>query len=182
MSKRGLPESMAMRHDEHYVEALVGVGRRPDRPADRDRADRSQSEPAAPGDGRPVGADGVDCREGHPGAAGCPPARRSLPDHRRRAALSGGGAGGPSGSAGRRARRRRCRDAGDRADREPPAQGSHAVRRSRSAAGPGRELRLYARGPRQAAGQVPDVGHRVAGAHCDAGRDPKSLSAGRHFL
>ena len=43
-------------------------------------------------------------------------------------------------------------------------------------------LRLHARGPGAAAGEVADVGHRVAGADGDARRGPKPLSAGRHFL
>ena len=31
--KRGLPDTLRMRHDEHYVEALAALGRRADRPA-----------------------------------------------------------------------------------------------------------------------------------------------------
>ena len=53
---------------------------------------------------------------------------------------------------------------GARAGREPPAQGPDAVRRSRGAARAGRQLRLHARGPGAAAGEVADVDHRVAGA------------------
>ena len=45
-----------------------------------------------------------------------------------------------------------------------------------------RELRLHARGPGAAAGEVAHVGHRVAGAERHARGGPEPLSAGRHFL
>ena len=46
----------------------------------------------------------------------------------------------------------------------------------------GRAVPLHARGPGAASREVADVDHRVAGAGGDAGRGPKPLSAGRHFL
>ena len=124
-----------MRHDEHYVEALTARRWAPDRPHGPDRADRPEPEPAAAGDGRPVGADGVDRREG---------------DHRA-ARSSGSAAAGSrsspaSGATRRRSRSgsrelpvvhpRRRRHRGDRARarREPPAQGPDAVRGGRGAA------------------------------------------------
>ena len=44
------------------------------------------------------------------------------------------------------------------------------------------QLRLHPRGSGAAAGEVAHVDHRVAGADRHPGRDPKPLSAGRHFL
>ena len=44
------------------------------------------------------------------------------------------------------------------------------------------QVRLHARGARQEARPVANGDHRVAGAHQDAGRGSKPLSAGRHFL
>ena len=42
MPRRGLPETIAMRHDEHYVEALAASAGTPDRAADSDRPDRPE--------------------------------------------------------------------------------------------------------------------------------------------
>ena len=58
--RRGLPETVRMRHDEHYVEALSSSAGQPIGQDDPDRANRSQSRPASAGDGRPHGAHGVD--------------------------------------------------------------------------------------------------------------------------
>ena len=89
---------------------------------------------------------------------------------------------GPARAAGGHPRRRRHRDHRGRAGREHPAQGPGPVRGGRGDGEPRRAVRLHARGPGQAAGEVADVDHRVAGAGRDARRGPKSLSAGRHFL
>ena len=79
----GLPETMRMRHDTHFVEQLGAARRRVHRPADPDRGHRAQPRPAPPGAGRPLGADGVDPREGRaradPRAAGRAAASRSSP-------------------------------------------------------------------------------------------------------
>ena len=61
-------------------------------------------------------------------------------------------------------RRRRHRGHRARAHREPAAQGSDAVRGGRGAARARGAVRLHARGSGPAAGEVADVGHRVAGA------------------
>ena len=147
MPRRGLPETISMRHDEHYVEALAASAGTPIGRLVPDRADRPEPEPAAAGDGRPVGADRVDRREGDHRAAG------------RAAARATGSRSSPASGA----TRRRCRSglrelpvvirdvddtemSGAGAHREPPAQGPDAVRRGGSAARPGRALRLHARG------------------------------------
>ena len=93
-----------------------------------------EPEPAAAGHGRPVGADGVDCRERHHRADHRPAARLEVPDHRRRAALPGGHPGRPARDPDRHPRGRRQRDHRGRARREPPAQGPDGVRGGRSAA------------------------------------------------
>jgi ParB family chromosome partitioning protein len=45
--KRGLPETLRMRHDEHYVEALAASGRRPCRSHRADRSAGPEPQPAA---------------------------------------------------------------------------------------------------------------------------------------
>ncbi len=61
-----------MRHDEHYVEALAASAGTPiGRLIPIDQIDPNP-QPAAPGHGRPVGADRLDRREGHHRAAGRP--------------------------------------------------------------------------------------------------------------
>ena len=77
MSKRGLPETLRMRHDEHYVEALAASAGEPvGRMVPIELLD-PEPEPAAPGHGRPVRADGLGRREGHHRAAHRPAARRA---------------------------------------------------------------------------------------------------------
>ena len=64
MPRRGLPETIAMRHDEHYVEALAASAGTPiGRMVPIDQID-PEPEPAAPGHGRPVGADRLDREKG----------------------------------------------------------------------------------------------------------------------
>ena len=75
MSRRGLPETVRMRHDEHYVDALAASASSPiGRLLPIDQIDPNPG-PAAPGDGRPLGADGVDCRERHHRADHRPPSQ-----------------------------------------------------------------------------------------------------------
>ena len=76
MPKRGLPETLRMRHDAHYVETLAASAGAPGGPDGADRPDRPQPRPAAPGHGRPGRADRLGHRKGHHRAAGGPPARR----------------------------------------------------------------------------------------------------------
>ena len=137
MPKRGLPDTLRMRHDAHYVETLAASAGDAGRPDGAHRPDRPQPRPAAPGDGRPVRAHRVGHRKGDHRAAGRAPARRALPDHRRRAPLPRRRPGRPPRAAGGRPRRRRDRNAGARPGREHPAQGPDPVRRSRGAAQPG---------------------------------------------
>ena len=56
------------------------------------------------------------------------------------------------------------------------------VRRGRGAASARAQERLHARSAGAEARQVAHVDYRVPRAECDAGRDQKPLSAGRHFL
>ena len=65
MPRRGLPDFLSMRHDEHYVEALAASAGAPIGRTHPHRPDRSEPQPAPAGDGRPVGTDCVDHREGH---------------------------------------------------------------------------------------------------------------------
>ena len=69
MSKRGLPISLKMRHDAHYVDALASSAGTPIGRLVPDRPGRPESGSAAAGHGRPVRAHGVDRREGHHRAA-----------------------------------------------------------------------------------------------------------------
>ena len=176
---RGLPDNLRMRHDAHYVETLAASAGAPVGRHGADRPDRPQPRPAAPGHGRPGRADFVGHREGHHRAAGRPPARAALPDHRRRAALPRLGSGRPDRAAGGDSRRRRPRNAGARAGREHPAQGPDAVRRSRRHAGAGAALRLHPRGPGQAAGEVAHLDYRGAVDQRHPGGGPQGLPAGR---
>ena len=183
MPKRGLPETVRMRHDEHYVEALTSSAGSADRPDGADRPDRSEPEPAAPGHGRPVGADGVDRRERHHRADHRPAARAAVPDRRRRAPLPGGGPGRPAGNPDRHPRGGRQRDHRDRADREHPAEGPDA--RSK-------RPRRCTRWPTRCGYTHEDMARRlgksrtsiteslVAEQHARRGQKP--LSAGRHSL
>ena len=177
MPKRGLPDTLRMRHDAHYVETLAASAGAPVGRLVPDRPGGPEPRPAAPGHGRPGGADFVGHRKGHHRAAGRAPARPALPDHRRRAPLPRRGPGRPARAAGRHSRRRRWRDAGAGADREHPAQGPDAVRRIRGHAGPGAEVRLHPRGPGQAPGQVADLDYRSAVAE-HASRRRSARSAG----
>src|SRR5262245_3229793 len=70
----------------------------------------------------------------------------------------------------------------DRPHREPPAQGPDRVRGSRSAGAAQRTRRTDPRPDRQAPGEVAYGRDGDAFAESDAGRRPKSLSAGRHSL
>ena len=175
--KRGLPDTLRMRHDAHYVETLAASAGAPvGRLVPIDQVDPNPDQPRqAMGDLAELIASVTEKGIIEPlvvrqrGAA--------LPDHRRRAPLPRRRPGRPPRAAGRRPRRRRCRDAGAGAGREHPAQGPDAVRRSRGDAEPGAALRLHPRGPGQAAGQVADVDHRVAVAE-PACRRRSARSAG----
>ncbi len=181
MPKRGLPAFVSMRHDEHYVEALaMSAGTPVGRMVAIDLIDPNPNQP------RQVMGDLSEliasiARKGDHRAARRAAARRAVPDHRRRAPLPGVGPGRAARAAGRRPRGRRHRGHRARADREPAAEGPDAVRRGGGAAGARRALRVYARGPGAAAGEVAHVGHRVPVAGGHARRDPEPVSAGRHF-
>ena len=126
MPRRGLPETVRMRHDEHYVEALAASAGAPiGRLIPIDRIDPNPNQP------RQVMGDLSELMASVAEKGVIEPlivrsARRPFPDHRRRAPLSGGRSGRASRAAGRHSRRRRRR--GDRAGagREHPAQGPDA--------------------------------------------------------
>ena len=159
--------------------------RRPATPIGRldpDRPDRSEPQPAAPGHGRPVGADGVDRREGiiEPLVVRQRGDRFQIVAGERRyqAAVQ----------VGLRELPVVIRDVDDTEMLElalienlqrkdlTPFEESEALQ------GLGGALRLHPRGPRPAARQIAHVGHRVAGAERHARGGPQPVSAGRHFL
>ena len=183
MPRRGLPDTIAMRHDEHYVEALAASAGAPIGRLIADRPDRPEPEPAAPGDGRPVGADRVDrAKRGfiEPLVVRQRGERFQIVAGERRyqAAVQ----------VGLRELPVVIRDVDDTEMLElalienlqrkdlTPFEESEALH------GLAEQLRLHPRGPGAAAGEVADLDHRVAGPQRDAGGGPKSLSAGRHFL
>ena len=88
MPKRGLPDTLRMRHDAHYVETLAASAGTPvGRMVPIESVDPNPDQPRqAMGDLSELIAS-VD-REGHHRAAGGPPEGLALPDRRRRAALS----------------------------------------------------------------------------------------------
>ena len=134
MPKRGLPETIRMRHDEHYVEALTSSAGSPiGRMIPIDQIDPNPNQPrqvmgdlselmasiAEKGIIEPI----IVRQRGH-----------AVSDHRRRAALPGGHPGRPARDPDRHPRSRRQRDHRGRARREPAAQGPDGVRGSRGAA------------------------------------------------
>ena len=182
MPRRGLPDTIAMRHDEHYVEALASSAGTPiGRLVPIDQIDPNPNQP------RQVMGDLSEliASIGEKGVIE-PLVVRQRGD--RYQIIAGERRYQAAVQVGLRELPAVIREVDDtevhraRADREPAAQGPDAVRGGRGAARAGRPLRLHARGPGAAAGEVADGGHRVAGPERDARGDPESLSAGRHFL
>ena len=138
MSKRGLPETLRMRHDAHYVETLAASAGAPvGRMVPIEQVDPNPDQPRqAMGDLSELMASVAEKGIIEPLVVRQRGARYQIVAGERRyqAAVQVG----PDRAAGRRARRRRHRDARDRARREHPAQGSDAVRRGRGAAEPRR--------------------------------------------
>ena len=102
MSKRGLPETLRMRHDEHYVEALAASAGEPvGRMVPIDLLDPNPNQPRqVMGDLSELMASVAEKGIIEPLVVrqrGGP-----LPDHRRRAPLPRGGAGRPARGAGHR--------------------------------------------------------------------------------
>ena len=162
MPKRGLPETIRMRHDEHYVEALTSSAGSPiGRMIPIDQIDPNPNQP------RQVMGDLSELMASIAEKGIIEPIivrqrGSQVPDHRRRAALPGGDPGRPAGNPDRDSGGRRQRDHRGRAGREPPAQGPDGVRGSRGAVFARGAVQLHARGHGAAAGEVPNVGHRVA--------------------
>ena len=182
MSRRGLPQTVRMRHDEHYVEALTASAGTPvGRMVPIDLIDPNPNQPRqVMGDLSELMASIAE--KGHHRAAGAPAARRAIPDHRGRTSLPGGRAGRAEGTSRRHSRGGRHRDHGDRLGRESPAQGSHPLRGGRGAPGSRDQLRLHARDAGATAGEVPHSHYGIALAAGNAGRGQKPLSAGRHCI
>ena len=138
MPKRGLPETIRMRHDEHYVEALTSSAGSPiGRMIPIDQIDPNPNQP------RQVMGDLSELMASIAEKGIIEPIivrqrGNAVPDHRRRTPLPGRDPGRPQRDSDRHPRGRRQRDHRGRARREPAAQGSDGVRRSRSAAFAGR--------------------------------------------
>ena len=98
MSKRGLPNTLRMRHDEHYVEALAASAGTPvGRMVPIDLLDPNPDQPRqVMGDLSELIASITE--KGHHRAAHRPATRAAAPDHRGRTPLSRGGPGGTPGS------------------------------------------------------------------------------------
>ena len=93
MSRRGLPDTVAMRHDEHYVEALAASAGAPvGRLVPIEQIDPNPNQPRqVMGDLSELMASIAE--KGIIEPLVVRPARRPVPDHRRRAPLPGGGPG-----------------------------------------------------------------------------------------
>ena len=182
MSKRGLPETLRMRHDEHYVEALAASAGAPvGRMVPIELLDPNPNQPRqVMGDLSELMASVAEKGIIEPLIVRQRGDRYQIIAGERRyhAAVQVGLAGG----AGRRPRGRRRRGHGAGAGREPAAQGPDGVRRSGGAAAARAEVPLHARGHGAEAGQVAHVDHRIAVAEQHAGRGAEPLSAGRHYL
>ena len=182
MPKRGLPETIRMRHDEHYVEALTSSAGSPiGRMVPIDQIDANPNQPRqVMGDLSELMASIAEKGIIEPIIVRQRGRRFQIiaGERRYQAAVQVGLREIPIviREVGRQ------RDHRDRARREHPAQGSDGVRRSRGAAFAGDAVQLHARGHGAAAGEVPDVHHRVAFAERHARRGQKPLSAGRHSL
>ena len=159
MPRRGLPETVRMRHDAHYVEALAASAGAPiGRLIAIDRIDPNPNQPRqVMGDLSELMASVAE--KGVDRAARRPIARRPVSDYCRRAALPGGGSDRPPRAAGRHSGRRRHRGHRARAGREHPAEGPDSVRRSGGVA-PARPAQLvHARSSCAEARQVANVHH-----------------------
>ena len=136
----GLPDTIRMRHDTHFVDQLARPGGEAiGRLIPIEEVEPNPHQPRA--DTRRSGrARRLDPGEGHSRTAPRPSNRRTVPDHRRRAALPRCDRGRPDRATLRHPRVVGRGDDGDRAGREPAAQGPHPVRRGRRTARPGREF------------------------------------------
>ena len=133
MPKRGLPETVRMRHDEHYVEALASSAGSPiGRMVPIDQIDPNPNQP------RQVMGDLSELMASIAEKGIIEPiiVRQrgdAVPDRCRRAPLPGRDPGRPSGNPHRHSRGRRQRDHRGRARREPAAEGPDGVRGGRGA-------------------------------------------------
>ena len=183
MPRRGLPESIAMRHDEHYVEALAASAGTPvGRLIPIELIDPNPNQP------RQVMGDLSEliasiAEKGIIEPLVVRPARRAVPDHRRRAALPGG-----RSRSGLRELPVVIRDVDDTEMLElalienlqrkdlTPFEEAEALQGLADRCGYTHEdlaRRL---------GKSRTLGHRVAGPERHARGGPESVSAGRHFL
>ena len=155
MSKRGLPETVRMRHEAHYVETLSASSGKPiGRMVPIDRVDPNPDQPRqVMGDLTELKASIVEKGIIEPLIVRPRGERYGIiaGERRYQAAV----AARPGRAPGGRASRGRIREHRAGAHREPPAQEPDRVRGSRGAPGARRALRLHARAACQAARQVP---------------------------
>ena len=182
MPRRGLPELVAMRHDEHYVEALAASAGTPvGRMVPIDLIDPNPNQPRqVMGDLSELIASIAEKGIIEPLVVRQRGERFQIIAGERRYQASV--------QAGLRELPVVIREVDDTEVIElalienlqrkdlTPFEEAEALQRPRGA------LRLHARGPGAAAGEVADLDHRVAGADRHARRGPEPLSAGRHFL
>ena len=182
MPRRGLPETVRMRHDEHYVEALAASAGTPvGRMVPIDLIDPNPNQPRqVMGDLSELMASIAEKGIIEPLVLRQRGDRYQIiaGERRYQAAVQVGLKELPGVIQGRR----RHGDHGNRAGREPPAQGPDArSRRPRRCTcwrrGAATRMRCW-----RADWEVPDVGDGIALAPGDARRGQKPLSAGRHFL
>ena len=182
MPRRGLPETVRMRHDEHYVEALAASAGAPiGRMVPIEQIDPNPAQPRQMmGDLSELVASIAEKGILEPLVVRQRGDRYQIVAGERRyqAAVQAGLRPTARGLPG--CRRHRGHRAGAR--REPPAKGPDAVRGGRRASGPGDALRIHPRGARQEAQSIANVDYGVADAHEDTRRGSKPLSAGRHFI
>ena len=182
--KRGLPDTIRMRHDEHYVEALAASAGTPiGRLIPIDQIDPNPNQPRqVMGDLSELMASIAEKGIIEPLIVRQRGERfQIIAGERRYQAAVQVGPARAARSSSATSTTPRCIET--RADREPPAQGPDAVRGGRGAARRSPSAAATrTRTWRRRLGKSRTVDHRVAVAERHARRRQEPLSAGRHFL